>query len=63
MSTAALLLMMIKKDGPSALFKGLESKMWQTVFATALMFTTYEKVTQLVFKILLGAAKRKALAQ
>jgi adenine nucleotide transporter 17 len=61
-STAALLYMLLKEGGVSALFKGLESKMWQTVFATALMFTTYEKVVQLVFKLLLGTARRKHLA-
>ncbi|CAG9837239.1 unnamed protein product [Diabrotica balteata] len=59
MSTAALLLTLLRKDGPSALFTGLESKLWQTVFATALMFATYEKVARLVFKLLLGTARRK----
>ncbi|CAG9860671.1 unnamed protein product [Phyllotreta striolata] len=63
LSTAALLLMLLKKDGPGALFKGLESKLWQTVFATALMFTTYEKITHFVFQLLLGASKRKALSK
>ncbi|XP_023027418.1 peroxisomal Membrane Protein 34 [Leptinotarsa decemlineata] len=61
MGTAALLFMILKKNGPKALFQGLESKMLQTVFATALMFVTYEKLAQLVFKLLLGSAKRKRI--
>ncbi|CAH1116659.1 unnamed protein product [Phaedon cochleariae] len=60
-STAALLLMLLKKNGPGALFQGLESKLLQTVVATALMFATYEKIAQLVFKLLLGTAKRKGI--
>ncbi|KAG5889171.1 hypothetical protein JTB14_010811 [Gonioctena quinquepunctata] len=60
MGTAALLFMLIKKNGPSALFQGLESKLLQTVFATALMFVTYEKIAQLVFRLLLGRVKGKS---
>lgn len=60
-STPALLLMILKKDGPTGLYKGMETKMLQTVLSTALMFVMYEKIVQLVFKMLLGTAKRKKL--
>ncbi|KAJ8933168.1 hypothetical protein NQ314_014175 [Rhamnusium bicolor] len=52
-STAALLLMILKKNGPGALYQGLESKMLQTVLTAALMFMTYEKIAQTVFRIML----------
>lgn len=52
MSAAALLLSILKKNGPSGLFQGLEAKLLQTVLTAALMFVTYEKVIRFVFVIL-----------
>nr|CAI5857557.1 unnamed protein product [Callosobruchus analis] len=61
LGTAALLLMILKKQGAKGLYQGMESKMLQTVLSTALMFVMYEKIVQFVFKLLLGTAKRKAM--
>ncbi|CAH2005784.1 unnamed protein product [Acanthoscelides obtectus] len=61
LGTAALLLTILKNQGPKGLYQGMESKMLQTVLSTALMFVMYEKIVQFVFKLLLGTAKRKAM--
>ncbi|VEN50992.1 unnamed protein product [Callosobruchus maculatus] len=61
LGTAALLMTILKKQGAKGLYQGMESKLLQTVLATALMFVMYEKIVQFVFKLLLGTAKRKAL--
>lgn len=53
MSTAALLLAILKQKGPAALFSGLEAKLLQTVLTAALMFMTYEKITSFVFTLLM----------
>ncbi|CAH0551021.1 unnamed protein product [Brassicogethes aeneus] len=57
--TLSLLLSILKKDGPGALYQGLETKLLQTVLAAALMFMTYEKVSRLVFMLLLRQNKLK----
>ncbi|EFA05880.1 peroxisomal membrane protein PMP34 [Tribolium castaneum] len=54
MNTAALLLDMVKKSGPGALFQGLEAKLLQTILSSALMFMTYEKIAQFVFTLLMN---------
>ncbi|RZC38980.1 peroxisomal membrane protein PMP34 [Asbolus verrucosus] len=57
MNTAALLLNMVKKNGPSALYQGLEAKLLQTILSSALMFMTYEKIAQFVFTLLMNNKK------
>lgn len=57
MSTAALLLAILKRNGPKALFQGLEAKLLQTVLTAALMFATYEKIVRFVFVLLLRKPK------
>jgi adenine nucleotide transporter 17 len=57
MNTAALLLDMVKKNGPSALYQGLEAKLLQTILSSALMFMTYEKIAQFVFTLLMTNKK------
>lgn len=54
MNTAAMLLDMLKKGGPGALYNGLDAKLLQTILSSALMFMTYEKIAQFVFAILLS---------
>lgn len=53
MSTAALLLAILKQKGAGALFSGLEAKLLQTVLTAALMFMTYEKIARFVLTLLL----------
>ncbi|XP_065167941.1 peroxisomal membrane protein PMP34 [Atheta coriaria] len=53
-STAALLLSILKRSGPAGLFQGLEAKLLQTVLTAALMFVSYEKIVRFVFSILLN---------
>lgn len=60
LSTATILLRLLKKNGVPGLYQGLETKMLQTVLATALMFMCYEKIAQFVFILLLGSARAKA---
>lgn len=55
----AILLSMIKKDGPKSLYRGMESKLLQTVLMAALTFMTYEKIVRLVFAILMSSSKHK----
>lgn len=43
----------VKSQGITGLFKGLEAKLWQTVLTVALMFAVYEKITTFVLKLLL----------
>ncbi|KAJ3648880.1 hypothetical protein Zmor_020649 [Zophobas morio] len=59
MNTAAMLLDIVKKGGPTALYQGLEAKLLQTILSSALMFMTYEKIAQFVFTLLMN---RKAAA-
>ncbi|XP_011636570.1 peroxisomal membrane protein PMP34 [Pogonomyrmex barbatus] len=51
--TLQLLIYILKKQGISGLYKGMEAKLLQTVFTAALMFLTYEKIARFVFRILL----------
>lgn len=51
--TAALLLSILKRKGPAALFQGLEAKLLQTVLTAALMFMAYEKIAKFVFMLLM----------
>lgn len=44
----------LKKDGIPGLYKGMESKILQTISTAALMFATYEKIAACVFKLLLS---------
>lgn len=60
LTTAAILLNLLQKNGLSGLYQGLETKMLQTVLATALMFMCYEKIAQFVFILLLGSRRGKA---
>ncbi|KAK5647401.1 hypothetical protein RI129_002293 [Pyrocoelia pectoralis] len=53
MNVFALLLSILKKGGPQALFHGLEAKLWQTVLTAALMFVAYEKVFRFVVMLLM----------
>ena len=42
-----------RKQGVSGLYKGMEAKLLQTILTAALMFLAYEKISTLVFRILL----------
>ncbi|XP_044747311.1 peroxisomal membrane protein PMP34 [Coccinella septempunctata] len=57
--TLAILLSMIKKDGPKSLYRGMESKLLQTVLMAALTFMTYEKIVRLIFTIVMASSKYK----
>lgn len=59
METAALLLTILKRNGPAALFRGLEAKLFQTVLTAALMFMTYEKIARFVFMLLLRHSRKQ----
>lgn len=58
MSTAALLLAIMKQNGVGAVFSGLEAKLLQTVLTAALMFMTYEKIARFVFVLLLRRSRK-----
>ena len=49
----------IAKDGTSGLYKGLESKLLQTVLTTAMMYLAYEKIVAFVFSVLLSGKQIK----
>ncbi|XP_012223433.1 peroxisomal membrane protein PMP34 [Linepithema humile] len=51
--TLQILFYILKKQGISGLYKGMEAKLLQTVFTAALMFLAYEKIARFVFRILL----------
>jgi adenine nucleotide transporter 17 len=42
----------IARSGLKGLFKGMESKILQTVLTSALMFAIYEKIAAFVFRIM-----------
>lgn len=44
----------LKRFGVNGLYKGMEAKLLQTVLTAALMFTAYEKIVHMVFRILLA---------
>lgn len=60
MSMAALLLSILKKGGPGALYRGLEAKLWQTALTAALMFMAYEKIFYFVLTLLIRKSKAVA---
>ncbi|KAI4480424.1 hypothetical protein M0802_012967 [Mischocyttarus mexicanus] len=51
--TIQIFFYILKKQGLFSLYKGMESKLLQTVLTAALMFLTYEKISRFVFRILL----------
>lgn len=53
-----VLMYVVRNSGVKGLFKGLESKLLQTVLTAALMFVAYEKIAKIVFTLL--RAKTKA---
>ncbi|XP_033366893.1 peroxisomal membrane protein PMP34 isoform X2 [Bombus vosnesenskii] len=48
-----ILFYILKKQGIEGLYKGMEAKLLQTILTAALMFLSYEKISRLVFRILL----------
>ena len=42
-----------RKYGIAGMYKGMESKLLQTILTAALMFAAYEKIANFVFKLLL----------
>jgi len=56
-STMEIIRAILDKHGINGLFKGLESKILQTVLTSALMFTIYEKIVSFIFKLM--RAKRQ----
>lgn len=44
----------LAKDGTTGLYKGLESKLLQTVLTTAMMYLAYEKIVAFVFTLLIS---------
>ncbi|XP_003738714.1 peroxisomal membrane protein PMP34 [Galendromus occidentalis] len=48
----SVLIYVARNFGVAGLFKGLESKLLQTVSTTALMFMVYEKIAEIVFALL-----------
>lgn len=51
--TLQILFYILKKQGVSGLYRGMEAKLLQTVLTAALMFLAYEKIARFVFRILL----------
>lgn len=51
--TLQILFYILKKQGITGLYKGMEAKLLQTVLTAALMFLAYEKIARFVFRILL----------
>ena len=51
--TLQILLYILKKQGITGLYKGMEAKLLQTVLTAALMFLSYEKISRFIFRILL----------
>jgi len=51
-SSFSLLSQMIRRDGIRSIFKGMESKIIQTVTTAALMFLFYEKIVNFVFYLM-----------
>jgi len=50
----------LRKYGVQGLFKGMESKILQTVLTSALMFTIYEKIAAFVFRLMRVQKRVKA---
>ena len=51
----------VERNGVSGLYKGMESKLLQTVLTTALMYLCYEKISTFVFHVMRGTHKTKSL--
>ncbi|XP_024878883.1 peroxisomal membrane protein PMP34 isoform X1 [Temnothorax curvispinosus] len=51
--TLQILFYILKKQGISGLYKGMEAKLLQTTLTAALMFLAYEKIARFVFRILM----------
>jgi len=51
-SSFRVLMEVLRTSGFRGMFHGLEAKLWQTVLTAALMFVTYEKLTELIFSLL-----------
>lgn len=60
--TLDVLVKVLKQDGFWGLFRGCEAKLWQTVLTAAFMMVSYEKISSLVFRIMIRNAKAKAAA-
>ncbi|KAL3876149.1 hypothetical protein ACJMK2_034021 [Sinanodonta woodiana] len=45
------LLVLVRTQGIKSLYKGMEAKLIQTVFTAALMFLTYEKIQEAIFRL------------
>ncbi|KAF6203351.1 hypothetical protein GE061_003769 [Apolygus lucorum] len=56
--TLQLFLYLLKRQGISGLYKGMEAKLWQTVLTTALMFMAYEKIASFVLAIMKGSKSK-----
>ncbi|XP_058125593.1 peroxisomal membrane protein PMP34 [Anopheles ziemanni] len=52
--TVQMLLIILKRQGVTGLYRGLEAKLLQTVLTAALMFMTYEKIARFVTSLLLS---------
>ncbi|XP_063235364.1 peroxisomal membrane protein PMP34 isoform X2 [Bacillus rossius redtenbacheri] len=55
-----LLTTIMRRHGVQGLFKGMEAKIIQTILTAALMFATYEKIANFVFRLLLNNSAAKA---
>lgn len=56
-SMMEMIVYVVRNFGMAGLFKGLESKLLQTVLTAALMFMAYEKIAKLVFTLLRSSRK------
>lgn len=62
-SMISVLLYVVQNSGVSGLFRGLESKLLQTVFTSAVMFTAYEKIVEIIFSLLRADRKAKSVLE
>jgi len=59
MSMIEIMRWIVRRHGLPGLYKGLESKLLQTVLTTALMYLCYEKIAAFVFQIMRGSPRAK----
>jgi adenine nucleotide transporter 17 len=59
-SVGEIIQAILRKYGVQGLFKGMESKILQTVLTSALMFTIYEKIAAFVFRLMRVQKRVKA---
>lgn len=52
-----ILMQILLQQGLPGLYKGLESKLLQTILTTALMFLCYEKIVAFVFRLMTSTSK------